>query len=773
MIENAVNRVTYQGDGQAVEFAFTFEVIEKSDVVVVTVSPENVEKTLTSDYFVDMDKKVVRYPGYPPGEEPPEAERPPVLTEGWKLVIYRSIAMTQEESLGDVWPFNLIEDGLDKLTMIVQDMEYNAKRMLKLSAGAPEDVDPTLPIPHANASIYWDNTGKKLVNGENPNLAAARADASAAAALASQNEAKNQADLAKARADQAAQSRDDAAGSKSKAAASAAAALASQNAAHTSEENAADSAALARKWASEPTETVADNLYSARYYAVRASESAGNADDSEAAALASQNAAKVSETNAKTSETNAASSASEAAASATASANSAAAAKASQTAAKTSETNAKTSETNAAASAQHAEEVAGGIGDPVSSVTESNGTVTVTKSSGATNTITTIAKAGKLSTARTINHIPFDGTANILTTTVKNHYARAGLWAPGKRSVTIAPTILHIGDTLYESTANVTLNLDTAASWDTNSVVTPANCAGKDFYIYACTPANGNAPKYILSTKSTVPTGYTADNSRKIGGFHCLCVDVGTIEGHTLSGYKAGDILPASAWDLLHRARSENEGMVYDEMDDVWISIYILSELNGEPASVYGGVMLDGESATPYHGLKFTEELAKKKMRLPYLHEYFNALKGCQERVNVKGSADVNTTGGHIYSNDIRCISNIGLEDPSGVIWQWSNNYGMAGGDSWGNSNYDATVDGGVARGDAYGTLWLPRVGGRWDNGSHCGSRSVNGNNWAAKRNANIAGRGASDTGVCAKSLRLDIQAVPIGAKYTTGNRKG
>lgn len=658
-------------------------------------------------------------------------------------------------------------------------MAYNAKRMLKLSAGAPEDVDPTLPVPQANASIYWDGTGKKLVNGENPNLAAARADASAAAALASQNEAKNQADLAKARADQAAQSRDDAAGSKSKAAASAAAALASQNAARVSEAN-----AKASETAAKASETAAaGSADAAADSATAASASKAVAHDSETEALASKNAAKESETAAagskdaaKTSETNAANSATASATSATASANSATAAKASQTAAKTSETNAKTSETNAAASAQHAEEVAGGIGDPVSSVTESNGTVTVTKSSGATNTIASIAnaeQAGKLSTAREINHIPFDGTVNILTTTLKNHYARVDLWAPGKRSITITPTILHIGDTLYESTANVTLNLDTAASWDTNSVVTPANCAGKDFYIYACTPANGNAPKYILSAKSTIPTGYTADNSRKIGGFHCLCLDVGTIEGHTLSGYKAGDILPASAWDLLHRARSENEGMVYDEMDDIWLSIYILSELNGEPASVYGGVMLDGESATPYHGLKFTEELAKKKMRLPYLHEYFNARKGCQEQVNVKGSADVNTTGGHVYSNNVRCISNIGLEDPSGVIWQWSNNYGMAGGNGWGNSNYDATVDGGIARGDAYGTLWLPCVGGRWVDGSHCGSRSVFGDYWAARRDADIAGRGASDTGVCAKSLRLDIQAVPIGAKYTTGNRNG
>lgn len=191
MIENAVNRVTYQGDGQAVEFAFTFEVIEKSDVVVVTVSPENVEKTLTSDYFVDMDKKVVRYPGYPPGEEPPEAERPPILPAGWKLVIYRSIAMTQEESLGDVWPFNLIEDGLDKLTMIVQDLFEKIQRTVKISVATPEDVDTTLPIPKANTVFGWDTEGKRIINKEDPSYYTAQSKQFAEQASQSASDAQN------------------------------------------------------------------------------------------------------------------------------------------------------------------------------------------------------------------------------------------------------------------------------------------------------------------------------------------------------------------------------------------------------------------------------------------------------------------------------------------------------------------------------------------------------------------------------------------------------
>ena len=325
-----------------------------------------------------------------------------------------------------------------------------------------------------------------------------------------------------------------------------------------------------------------------------------------------------------------------------------------------------------------------------------------------------------------------------------SRYYRQALPSTSNTIILISPTVVTINGSVYENTSAVSLDLSKVVSWDSSNLIANVNRAGKDFYIYACEPTDGTVPKFVLSANSTVPTGYTATNSRKIGGFHCLCADVGTIEGHSLSGYVAGDILPASVWDLLHRCKGENEGMVYDEADDVWLGIYLLSYDNGKAVSRYNGVILDGGSTPKTHGLWFTETLAKQHMRLPYLHEFFTALKGCQERVNIQGSKDWNTTGGHVYTNGVRCISNIGLEDPTGFMWQWSNNYGMAGGSEWGSSTYDSNVDS-ESRGGSYGNLWLPLVGGRWSDGSNCGSRSVAGSCVAAYRDANNGARCASE----------------------------
>lgn len=357
-----------------------------------------------------------------------------------------------------------------------------------------------------------------------------------------------------------------------------------------------------------------------------------------------------------------------------------------------------------------------------------------------------IREADKLSGDVTINGVPFSGDSDILIATTPHHYSRENLWEAGKRTVTIpAYLTLNIGDSLYQAKKETVLNIDTASSWDSSTNASIANRHGKDFYIYACAPDSGVEPTFILSANSTVPSGKTQTNSRKIGGFHCECADVGSISGNALSGWLAGEILPASAWDLLHRAKSENAGMVYDEMDDVWLSIYLLSEVDGVPASVYGGVILDGYSTTPYHGLKFTEELAKLNMRLPYLHEMFNAFKGVSENVAIQGAADPNTTGGHVHSNGVRIVSNIGLEDCTGVMWQWSNNYGMAGGSGWSSTNFDSTIDGGSGYGRSYGTLWLPLAGGHWTDGSYCGSRAVVGNVSAAVRSAYRGARAAAE----------------------------
>ena len=144
-------------------------------------------------------------------------------------------------------------------------------------------------------------------------------------------------------------------------------------------------------------------------------------------------------------------------------------------------------------------------------------------------------------------------------------YERSGLMTPNKTTITMPDQLnVNIGGVGCWITGGNIIDLAAGTVWDDSSYATASNRAGKDFYVYACQDfvAPHNA-KIVLSHNSTVPTGYTADNSRKIGGFHCLCLSVGTISGHTLSGYDTGDILPLSVWDLKHRPVSAPEGMVY------------------------------------------------------------------------------------------------------------------------------------------------------------------------------------------------------------------
>lgn len=318
-----------------------------------------------------------------------------------------------------------------------------------------------------------------------------------------------------------------------------------------------------------------------------------------------------------------------------------------------------------------------------------------------------------------------------------NYYNRDELFTTNKTTVTIPKDLkININGNCYISTINKSLQLST--------VDTPANLAGKDVYIYACEPTSGTEPIFVLSLNSTVPTGYTANNSRKIGGFHCLCNDVGVIEGHTLSGYVTGDILPATRWDLLHRPKGEPEGFAYEELTDCWIAIYLSSWDGTKLVSVYNGVIADGTSTKKWHGEAFYEQFAKQGIRLVRRHEFQMAAKGSNEGTRIKNAADPNTTGGHVDSNDRRMISNIGLEDCCGCSWQWAMDLGFAWGLEWNDSVYNSNVDS-QRYGQSYGTLYRLRLGACWNDGSNCGSRSVACDNGSSNVNSNGSTRGASE----------------------------
>lgn len=330
-----------------------------------------------------------------------------------------------------------------------------------------------------------------------------------------------------------------------------------------------------------------------------------------------------------------------------------------------------------------------------------------------------------------------------------NLYERSALPTSAKTSITINPMVLTINGLTYELKDAKTLQLDNTDSWDGTwdgtTYTTASSRAGKDFYIYACQPLSGTTPTLILSANGTVPTGYTATNSRKIGGFHCECLDVGIVtDENSMNGYSTGDIIPYSIWDLKHRPKSSPEGMVYVEPLNIWISIYIMSWDGSKLVSAYNGVQADGVSAKPFSGTEFAEYLAKVNMRLPRYDEFVVFAKGIQERVNVKGTTDVNTTGGHYTTDNKRIISSYGIEDCAGVIWQClSDVFGSDFTDSWNtSSNRDARN----VRGDCWGGgLRRALAGGRWGDGAYCGSRASDVGFWSAFALGSCACRGASE----------------------------
>lgn len=355
--------------------------------------------------------------------------------------------------------------------------------------------------------------------------------------------------------------------------------------------------------------------------------------------------------------------------------------------------------------------------------------------------------------------------AQLAVASAPSYYRRSNLATSAKTKITIAPTWVNIGNEGYVSKNNVVLDLAASDSWDSNGYTGGSARAGKDFYIYACQQDTG-IPKFVLSANSTVPEGYSADNSRKIGGFHCLCLSVGKISGHTLSGYVTGDILPLSVWDLFHRPVSEPEGMVYVKPINRWVDIYLASG-TGNPVSRFGGTILDGESSPRYHGDLFVEKFGMIGKKLPCRDEFEVFAKGSNETTNIKGSADPNTTGGHVDTNGRRMISNYGIEDCCGTIWQWMqdqyggmNVSGYAWRDGTGNNDYwmqgctwepeskagNADVDGDRNKyGKFYGSLARLLVGGSWGGGTACGSRSASVEDFGAYRHGNLAGRGASE----------------------------
>ena len=326
-----------------------------------------------------------------------------------------------------------------------------------------------------------------------------------------------------------------------------------------------------------------------------------------------------------------------------------------------------------------------------------------------------------------------------------NYYWRSELFS-GDGSILTTPSKLAVNiNGIGYIGGSVTINLNTAASYDASSQAMSmmAERAGQDLYIFVVETTDGSL-KFLISSNSTVPYGYNAENSRKIGGFHCLCASTGTISGHALDGKYAGEILPNSIWDLLHRPVAGSEGMAYVEGIGLWVDIYLNSWNGLQLVSKVNQATADGTSTKKFHGELFVEELGKIGKRLPRRDEFIVFAKGSNEKTAINGATDPGITGAHIDSNSRRMVSNYGLEDCCGFLDQWTSDVDAYDGFSWSTSSVYASAVDSQEYGSAYVNLRRAYVGYNWGTSSHCGSRFVGFSDFSSLVNAGCGARGVS-----------------------------
>lgn len=196
MIDSVVTKVLYVGDGQTTVFPFPFPFDDASDVKVRIYNEETQnEQPVTKDFYLDEEAHAVVYPGYAPGQEPPDERRPPILGEKQRLAIYRETPVTQLVDLGNKYPLPTVEKLSDKLTMVVQEIEEKLGRCIMsyiTDSKTAEEIIDQIHADSLNAATQAESATKSAAaakdSREKAEASAAKAAASEAVAVENANQ---------------------------------------------------------------------------------------------------------------------------------------------------------------------------------------------------------------------------------------------------------------------------------------------------------------------------------------------------------------------------------------------------------------------------------------------------------------------------------------------------------------------------------------------------------------------------------------------------------
>lgn len=135
----------FDGNGVTTSFPFTFKVFAKSDLEVVRTMPSGIEETLVldSDYSVTLNGDQDANPGgtitYPVSGAP--------LPADWRLTAVGDLDNLQPTDItngGGFYP-QVIENALDRVTMLVQQLEEEIGRTIRIAVS--DDVTDGLELP--------------------------------------------------------------------------------------------------------------------------------------------------------------------------------------------------------------------------------------------------------------------------------------------------------------------------------------------------------------------------------------------------------------------------------------------------------------------------------------------------------------------------------------------------------------------------------------------------------------------------------------------------
>jgi hypothetical protein len=136
----------YACNGATVAFALSFACLATSDLLVVRTDTSGVDTTLvlTTDYSVSLNSDQTGSPGG-------TVTLAVAPATGFQLSILRNVSLTQETSLPNqgAWYPKVVENALDKLTMIVQQLGEKVNRAVV----AGVTIDPTALLASINNAV--------------------------------------------------------------------------------------------------------------------------------------------------------------------------------------------------------------------------------------------------------------------------------------------------------------------------------------------------------------------------------------------------------------------------------------------------------------------------------------------------------------------------------------------------------------------------------------------------------------------------------------------